>query len=72
MFYLSQPLQGLLLKTSQLFSGRVKSLISFSLSLYVNTMEQKTKINADDGKRELVITREFELLVLSFSFSDGR
>src|SRR5215218_9283883 len=24
-------------------------------------MEQKTKINAEDGKQELVITREFEL-----------
>src|SRR6478736_1200338 len=26
-------------------------------------MEQKTKINAEDGKQELVITREFELPV---------
>ncbi len=24
-------------------------------------MEQKTKINAEDGKQELVITREFDL-----------
>ena len=26
-------------------------------------MEQKTKINAEDGKQELVITREFDLPV---------
>jgi uncharacterized protein YndB with AHSA1/START domain len=26
-----------------------------------NNMEQKTKINAEDGKQELVITREFDL-----------
>ena len=30
MYYLSQPIQGLLLKTSQLFSGRVISLLCFS------------------------------------------
>ncbi len=26
-----------------------------------NNMEQKTKIKAEDGKQELMITREFEL-----------
>ena len=26
-----------------------------------NNMEQKTKINAEDGKQELMITREFDL-----------
>ena len=26
-------------------------------------MEQKTKINAEDGKQEIVITREFDLPV---------
>src|SRR5450432_3495158 len=26
-----------------------------------NNMEQKTKINAEDGKQEIVITREFDL-----------
>jgi len=30
MYYLSQPITGLLTKTSQLFSGRVNSLFSFS------------------------------------------
>src|SRR6476660_5634437 len=28
-----------------------------------NNMEQKTKINAEDGKQEIVITREFDLPV---------
>jgi len=40
MYYLSQPLTGLLTKTSQLFSGRVKSLLSFSSGLTLIIKQQ--------------------------------
>jgi len=40
MFYLSQPLTGLITKNSQLFSGRVSSLIGFSSSRRITPHRQ--------------------------------
>jgi len=40
MNYLSQPITGLLSKTSQLFSGRVKSLMNFSSGLTFSNQQK--------------------------------
>jgi len=57
MIYLHQPIAGLLTKTSQLFSGRVISLISFSSGCTDKAKQQNitsttlTLLSSDSGSR---------------------